>query len=328
MNWQGKRVLVTGAGGFVGSHLAERLVERGADVRALVHYNALGTRGWLDTSSIESRLEVVAGDIRDEGSVREAVSGREIVFHLAALISIPYSYRAPRSYVDTNVAGTLNVLQAAKDAGECELVVHTSTSEVYGTAQYVPMDEKHPLQAQSPYSASKIAADKLAEAFHLSFDLPVVTIRPFNTFGPRQSARAVIPTIISQCLTGKPVHLGNLFPTRDFNFVENIIDGFQLAAENEAAVGRTIHLGSGREISIGDLVELIADQTGSKITSRTEDARLRPNGSEVERLVADATLARELLGFTPRVSLEEGLETTIGWIRENPHRFRVGEYVV
>lgn len=327
MNWQGKQVLVTGAGGFIGSHLAEQLVREGARVRALVHYNALGTWGWLDHSPLRDQMEVVAGDIADAESVRQAAKGSETLFHLAALIAIPYSYRAPFSYVRTNVEGTLNVLQAARDLGGVR-VVHTSTSEVYGTARQVPIPETHPLQGQSPYSASKIGADKMTESFHLSFNVPVVTVRPFNTYGPRQSARAVIPTIIMQGLAGQRVRLGSLHPTRDLNFVSNTVEGFLLAGSSPAAVGRTINLGSGREISIGDLAQLIGKLLGSPITVESEAARLRPEGSEVERLVADARLANELLGWTPRVSLEDGLRETIAWLRQHQERYRPGVYVV
>jgi dTDP-glucose 4,6-dehydratase len=327
LNWNSKRVLVTGAGGFIGSHLTERLVELGAEVRAFVHYNALGSWGWLDQSPVRDVIQVVAGDVTDRDSVRHAMQEREIVFHLAALIAIPYSYLAPASYVRTNVEGTLNVLQAARDAG-VECVVHTSTSEVYGTAQRVPIDEAHPLQGQSPYSASKIGADKMAEAFHRSFGLPVVTVRPFNTFGPRQSARAVIPTIITQLLAGPSVRLGNTSPTRDLNFVANTVDGFVLAASMPAAIGRTISLGSGREISIGDLAQLIARLMDKPMRIEGEDARVRPEGSEVERLLADNRLARELLGWEPHVNLEEGLQRTIAWIQQHPERYRPGAYVI
>ncbi len=321
------KVLVTGAGGFIGSHLAEKLVELGADVRALVHYNALGAAGWLDTSPRRNDMQVVAGDITDRDSVRQAVRDREVVFHLAALIAIPYSYQAPESYVRTNVLGTLNVLQAALEAG-ARRVVHTSTSEVYGTARYVPIDEQHPLQGQSPYSASKIGADQLAESFHRAFGLPVVTVRPFNTFGPRQSARAVVPTIITQCLAGKTVRLGSLTPTRDLNFVANTADGFVAAAAAPAAVGRTINLGTGREISVGDLARMIAQLVGREIEIVAESQRVRPDRSEVERLLANATLARDLLGWAPAVSLEEGLRRTIAWIGQNMERYRPGVYVV
>lgn len=327
MSWEGKSVLVTGAGGFIGSHLAERMVQEGARVRALVHYNALGGRGWLDGSPFADQMEVLAGDITDRDSVRRAMEDQEIVFHLAALIAIPYSYRAPESYVRTNINGTLNVLQSARNLGT-SCVVHTSTSEVYGSAQYVPIDEQHPLQGQSPYSASKIGADKMAEAFYRSFDVPVVTVRPFNTFGPRQSGRAVIPTIISQCLQQGEVHLGNLTATRDMNFVANTVDGFVRAAQTPAAIGQTVNLGSGREISIGDLAALIAQLTGIDFDVESESDRLRPEKSEVNRLLADHTLATGLLGWTPRVSLEEGLEKTISWIRENLDRYRPHEYTV
>lgn len=322
---KGKSVLVTGGGGFIGSHLCERLVELGADVRAMVHYNALGTWGWLDTSPRRDDIEVLAGDIADRDSVRHASEGREIIFHLAALIAIPYSYHAPLSYVRTNIEGTLNVLQTARELA-VERVVHTSTSEVYGTAQTVPIDENHPLQGQSPYAASKIGADKIAESFHLSFGVPVITVRPFNTFGPRQSARAVIPTIITQCLTGESVRLGNLHPTRDLNYVGNTVDGFIKAAETTAAIGQTINLGSGREISIGDLAHLIANLTGRAIAIESDAQRLRPEDSEVDRLLADAARARELLGWEPEISLEDGLQKTIEWIQVNMDRYRPGVY--
>lgn len=326
-NWADKKVLVTGAGGFIGSHLAERLVETGASVRALVHYNSLGSWGWLDESPVRNDIEVVAGDVCDRDSVCQAMRDTEIVFHLAALIGIPYSYHAPVSYVRTNIEGTLNVLQSARELG-VERVIHTSTSEAYGTARYVPIDEDHPLQGQSPYSATKIGADKLAEAFHLSFGLPLVTVRPFNTFGPRQSARAVIPTIITQCLTGNGVRLGNLHPTRDLNYVSNTVDGFLLAAANPEAIGRTINLGSGREISIGDLAKLIIRLIGRPIDIDSEERRVRPDKGEVERLLADNTLARTLLGWKPAISLEEGLERTIEWIRQHRERYRSDVYVL
>jgi len=327
VNWKGKKVLVTGAGGFIGSHLTERLVERGASVRALVHYNALGSWGWLNESPVRGDIEVVSGDVCDQDSVRQAMQDAEIVLHLAALIGIPYSYGAPASYVRTNIEGTLNVLQAARTLG-VERVIHTSTSEVYGTARYVPIDEKHPLQGQSPYSATKIGADKLAEAFHLSFGVPVVTVRPFNTFGPRQSARAVIPTIISQCLTGNVVRLGNLAPTRDLNYVTNTVDGFILAASKLEAIGQTINLGSGREISIGELAKLIIHLVGKPISIESDKKRVRPGKSEVDRLLADNTLARTVLGWEPAISLEEGLELTIEWMRQHQGRYRPDVYAI
>jgi NAD dependent epimerase/dehydratase len=327
-SWQGKKILVTGAGGFIGSHLAERLVELGANVRALVHYNALGRWGWLDHSPLAGEMEVVAGDISDRDSVRNAVQGREIVFHLAALIGIPYSYHAPDSYVRTNIMGTLNILQAAREC-KVERLLHTSTSEAYGTARAVPINESHPLQGQSPYSASKIGADKMAESFNLSFGLPVVTVRPFNTFGPRQSARAVIPTIITQLTVGPKVRLGNLRPTRDLNYVANTVDGFLVAAQDTpAAIGKTFNLGTGREISIGDLAKMIAHLMGRPLEIEDEAERMRAAGSEVERLVADPSLARGLLGWEPQVSLEEGLERTITWIQEHLDFYRPGVYAL
>jgi len=327
MNWLGKKVLVTGAGGFIGSHLAERLVDLGADVRALVHYNSLGRQGWLDHSAVSARMNVLAGEITDRDLLREAMAEREVVFHLAALIGIPYSYHAPESYVRTNVLGTLNVLQCAREFG-VERLIHTSTSEVYGTARQVPISEEHPLQGQSPYSASKIAADKMAEAFHLSFGLPVVTVRPFNTYGPRQSTRAVIPTIITQCLKGDSVRLGNLRPTRDLNYVADTVEGFIAAAMASKAVGGTFNIGSGREISVGDLAELIGTLTGRSVKLVNETERERPEGSEVDRLLAANDRARDLLGWEPKVSLEEGLRQTIEWFRSNMAQYRSGTYAL
>jgi len=327
VDWSNKTVLVTGAGGFIGSHLAERLVLAGAQVRGLVHYNALGSWGWLDESPYRDQIRVIGGDISDRDSIRHAAHGVDIVFHLAALIAIPYSYQNPASYVRTNIEGTLNVLQVAREL-ELERVVHTSTSEVYGTAQYVPIDENHPLQGQSPYSASKIGADKLAEAFYLSFNVPVVTVRPFNTFGPRQSARAIIPTIITQCLTNDVISLGSLTPTRDMNYVTNTVEGFLLAAARSEVIGQTINLGSGREISVGELAGLIAKLVGREVTIQTDAQRIRPKGSEVERLLADNSQAERLLGWRPTVSLEEGLMKTIEWIQKNLGRFRPDAYNV
>jgi NAD dependent epimerase/dehydratase len=319
-------VAVTGAGGFIGSHLAERLVELGANVRAMVHYNALGKRGWLDASDKASEMEIIAGDLADAGSVTHVTQGCEIVFHLGALIAIPYSYVAPISYARTNIEGTLNVLNAARASGA--KVIHTSTSEVYGTAITVPISEDHPLQGQSPYSATKIGADKLAEAYHASFDLPVVTVRPFNTYGPRQSARAVIPTIISQIQAGRKVKLGSLTPTRDLNFVSNTVDGFVAAAQRDAVLGETVNLGTGREISIGDLALLIAERMGREIEIESEEQRLRPGKSEVFRLLADTEKAKRLMGYEAAVSLEDGLDQTIAWVAENMNAFRVNEYTI
>jgi NAD dependent epimerase/dehydratase len=327
MNWKGKNVLVTGAGGFIGSHLTERLVELGANVRGLVHYNALASCGWLDRSPLRKQIEIFAGDICDRDSVRHATKGRDVIFHLAALIAIPYSYEAPGSYTRTNIEGTLNVLRGALEHGAVK-VIHTSTSEVYGTARREPIDEDHPLQGQSPYSASKIGADKIAESFHLSFELPLVTVRPFNTFGPRQSARAVIPTIITQCLTKKVIQLGSLHPTRDLNYVGNTVDGFVGAAEADAALGKTINLGSNRKISIGELAKLIATLANRPIAIEEDQKRVRPSKSEVGCLLADNTLARTVLGWTPKVSLEEGLKITIEWMQGNLDRYQPDEYSV
>lgn len=332
MDLSGKRVLVTGADGFIGSHLAEALVTAGADVRAFVYYNSFGSWGWLDTVPAATRdsLDVFAGDVRDPNGVRTALKGCDAVLHLAALIGIPYSYHSPDSYVDTNVKGTLNVLQAARDLGTQRVVV-TSTSEVYGTAQRVPIDESHPLQGQSPYSATKIAADKMAEAFHRSFGLPVVTVRPFNTYGPRQSARAFIPTVITQLLDGADeVRLGSLHPTRDLTFVADTVAGFIALASCDAAVGREVNLGTGVEHAVGDvaaaLVDLIAP--GTPIVADCE--RVRPEASEVERLLADASLARELAGWEARVPLAEGLARTVEWFRDPANRagYKSGRYNV
>lgn len=327
MNWSGRRVLVTGAGGFIGSHLADRLVELGARVRALVHYHAAGSWGWLEGSPQREEMDIIAGDVRDRDSVQAAVEDVETIFHLAALIAIPYSYHAPASYIHTNVEGTLNVLQAAR-AASTGRVIHTSTSEVYGSARQVPIDESHPLQAQSPYAASKIGADKMAEAFAHSYALPVVIVRPFNTYGPRQSARAVVPTIITQCLAGGPVRLGNVHPTRDLNYVSDVVEGFVRAAEMPDAIGRAINLGSGREVSIEALVEMVGKVLGGAPVIEHDAQRERPAPSEVERLLADASLARRMLGWGPAVPLEEGLRRTVDWVRDHFHGYRPGVYVV
>ena len=329
MNWNGKQVLVTGGGGFIGSHLTEKLVQSGAKVRAMVRYNGPGRRGWLDKSPHVDSIDIVSGDITDPGFVRHSMENCDCVFHLAALIAIPYSYVAPTSYVQTNVCGTLNVLEAGRLLNTPK-IIHTSTSEVYGTAQTVPISESHPLQGQSPYSASKIGADKIVESFYCSFDSPVVTVRPFNTFGPRQSARAVLPTIIAQCLKGDIVKLGALTPTRDLNYVENTAGGFIRAAEVEQAVGATVNLGTGKEISIGDLAHLIADIMGKKITIECENERLRPEKSEVNRLLADNTLAKELLNWEPEISFREGLQRTIDWFSkpDNLANYRADVYNV
>lgn len=330
------QVLVTGADGFIGSHLVEGLVTRGHKVKALTMYNSFGTWGWLDSvpKEVLDQVEVVPGDIRDSIFVRHAMKGCSDVMHLAALIAIPYSYVAPEAYLDTNVKGTLNILQAAREAS-VEKVIHTSTSEVYGTARFVPITEDHPLQGQSPYSASKIAADQLAYSFYSSFELPVITIRPFNTYGPRQSARAVIPTIISQIASGaSAIHLGSTSPTRDFNFVADTVNGFISALSSEKAFGETINLGSGFEISVGDTVELIAQLMNAEVTVTTDEARLRPIGSEVERLCADNQKAAQLLNWSPATSgidgLKSGLMETIQWFQkpENLSLYKTNLYNV
>ncbi len=325
MDLANTKVLVTGAGGFIGSHLAEKLTELGASVKALVHYNSAGSQGWLDCSEYLNDIEVIAGDIRDQDNLGRAVKGVDIIFHLAALIAIPYSYYAPMAYVRTNVEGTLNVLQTAMNMGVSK-VIHTSTSEVYGSALYVPIDEKHPLQGQSPYSASKIGADKIAEAVNCSFELPIVTIRPFNTFGPRQSARAVIPTIIGQALEQDKICLGNLDPTRDLTFVTDTVMGFIKGALSDNAVGKTINLGTGKEISIGKLAETILEVIGRDIPIVTEKKRLRPENSEVDRLCSNNAMAGEILGWTPEHSLKEGIAETVKWIKNNLHHYRTNEY--
>ena len=325
--WPGRRVLVTGAGGFIGSHLCERLVELGASVRAFVEYNSLGSWGWLDESARRNELDVVLGDVRDADSIAAATAEIDTVFHLAALIAIPFSYEAPLAYLQTNAVGTANVLRAAQRAA-CRLVVHTSTSEVYGTAQYVPIDESHPLQAQSPYAASKIAADKLAESFHLSFGVPVATLRPFNTYGPRQSARAVIPTILTQLLANDAVGLGNLTPTRDFTFVADTAEAFVRIADAPDAVGRVLNVGTGIEVSIEELLTRAETIVGKRAPVEREPERIRPQGSEVERLCADAGAARAVLGWEPRVTLDDGIALTAEWISSNLDRYRIGAYTV
>lgn len=316
------KILVTGADGFIGSHLVEALVRQGAEVRAFVYYNSFNSWGWLDASPREIReaIDVFAGDIRDPHGVRTAMQGCDTVLHLAALIAIPYSYHSPDTYVDTNIKGTLNVLQAARDLG-VKKVVHTSTSEVYGTARFVPITEAHPLQGQSPYSATKIAADQLAFSFYASFGVPVVVARPFNTYGPRQSARAVIPTIISQIASGmRQIRLGAVTPTRDFNFVADTVAAFIATLESNAGVGEVINFGSNFEVSIGDTARLIAEVMSADIEIVTDEDRLRPTNSEVERLWADNTKAHELLGWSPayagRDGLRRGLAETVEWFRE------------
>ncbi|MCE2927386.1 MAG: NAD-dependent 4,6-dehydratase LegB [Rickettsiales bacterium] len=315
-------ILITGAEGFIGSHLAETLVRQGRRVRAMALYNSFGRYGWLDTISpqVRSQIELVMGDVRDPFSVREAMKGCDAVMHLAALIAIPYSYSAPASYVETNVMGTLNVMQAARELG-LQKVVHTSTSEVYGTAQIVPIPETHPLVGQSPYSASKIGADQIAYSYFASFGVPVATVRPFNTYGPRQSLRAVIPTIILQALQDKgELALGSLSPTRDFNYVDDTVSGMISILDHPASVGEVINIGSGGEISIGETVKLIEKLTGKTLAVKTEAERLRPENSEVERLCCDYSKAKKLLGWQPRVSLEDGLKRSINWFADPANR--------
>lgn len=324
MDLSGKKVVVTGADGFIGSHLAEALVAHGADVTAFCYYNSFNSLGWLDTipAGARERMRVFVGDVRDPNGVRESLKGADAVFHLAALIGIPFSYHSPDSYVDTNVKGTLNVLQAARDL-DLERVVVTSTSEVYGTALYVPIDEKHPRQGQSPYSATKIGADAMADAYHRSFDLPVVTVRPFNTYGPRQSARAIIPTIITQLLAGVgELKLGSVTPTRDLNYVADTVAGFIALAECDSAIGRDVNVGSGSEISVGDLAAKLIGITGSEAHIVTDEVRLRPGKSEVERLLASNALACELTGWKPEVPLDEGLRRTVEWFGDEGNRSR------
>jgi NAD dependent epimerase/dehydratase len=334
MKLQGKRVLVTGADGFIGSHLTEYLVHLGVNVRAFVCYNSFNSWGWLDEvdEEIKRSIDVFAGDIRDPHGVRTAMRHCDVVLHLAALIAIPYSYHSPDAYVDTNVKGTLNVVQAAREL-EIQRVIHTSTSEVYGTARFVPITEEHPLQGQSPYSASKIGADQIALSFHLSFGTPVSVIRPFNTYGPRQSARAVIPTIITQIAAGERcVRLGAVRPTRDFNYVRDTVRGFVAMAECDDVVGQVVNFGSNYEISIGETARMIAELMGAEVEFVTDEQRLRPPGSEVERLWADNSRARDIVGWTPEYAgidgLRRGLAETIAWFRDqrNLLRYKTGLY--
>lgn len=330
MNLKGKKVLVTGAEGFIGSHLTERLVELGADVTALVQYNSFNNWGWIDTFDKEvlNSIKVETGDIRELDGMNRIIKGQEVVFHLAALIAIPYSYLSPMAYVRTNVEGTVNVLEACRNH-DVQKIIHTSTSETYGTALYVPIDEKHPMQGQSPYSASKIGADKMAESFYRSFNMPIATIRPFNTYGPRQSARAVIPTIISQILSGKnEIKLGSLSPTRDFNYVKDTAEAFVKIAESDRTIGEVINAGSNYEITVGDTVKKIIDIIGKDVKIICDEERLRPEKSEVNRLWADNTKIKELTDWTPNYSIDRGLEETIKWIKENMKYYKPDIYNV
>ena len=327
----GSRVFLTGSDGFIGSHVTEALVRLGCEVRALTYYNSWNQIGWLaDTeSSVRKAIEFFPGDIRDSERMREGVKGCEYVIHLASLIAIPYSYVAPRAYIDTNVSGTLNILNACRDSDCLVRLVHTSTSEVYGSAQQVPIPESHPLVGQSPYSASKIGADKIAESFHLSFDLPVVIARPFNTFGSRQTARAVIPTIASQ-LAGKvpTLHLGSLEPTRDFNFVADTAEGILRLADCKEAEGEVVNIGTGEEWSIGQVVEMLGALAGYQPEIKTETARIRPEKSEVNRLCADNTKLQSLTGWRPDTPFETGLEATFNWISQNLKYFQPDDYAI
>jgi len=325
----GRRVLVTGAGGFIGGHLTGYLVRNGASVRGMTRYNSRGDRGTLDwlEPQIAAEVDPFAGDIRDIESVKKAMDGVEVVLHLAAQIAIPYSYVNPRDFFETNVLGTMNIAQSALDLG-IDRVVHTSTSEVYGTARIVPITEDHPIEPQSPYAASKVGSDKLMDSFYRSYDLPMVILRPFNTYGPHQSARAVVPTIISQALAGDTLKLGATDPRRDLTFVEDTARGYEAAATADAAVGQTIQLGTGHDVSIGEVVDMVADVLGKELTVETDQARIRPEKSEVMRLISDPAKAAELTGWRPEVELREGLERTIAWIEQNQSRYRVGDYAI
>lgn len=332
MDLKKQKILVTGADGFIGSHLVDGLLGKGCQVRAFVFYNSFNSWGWLDTFPQKKldKIDVFSGDIRDPNGVRNAMQGMDMVFHLAALIAIPFSYHSPDSYVDTNIKGTLNVLQAARDSG-CRRVLITSTSEVYGTAQYVPIDEKHPFQGQSPYSATKIGADRLGESFYRSFNTPVTIVRPFNTYGPRQSARAVIPTIITQLLKGaKKIRLGSVHPTRDFNYVKDTVTGYMAIAETQAAIGEEINIASQQEISIGMVAREIIDQINPTARIVSEEIRVRPEKSEVERLLGSNEKIRKLTGWQPEYSLKRGIRETIEWFRdeENLRRYKWNIYNV
>jgi dTDP-glucose 4,6-dehydratase len=322
------KVLVTGADGFIGSHLVEELVKSGEEVRAFIFYNSFNSWGWIDSlpDDIKNKIEIFAGDIRDPNGVRESMKGIDSVFHLAALIAIPFSYHSPDSYLETNIKGTLNVLQAARLLNTKRVFI-TSTSEVYGTAQYVPIDEKHPYQGQSPYSATKIGADRMAESFYRSFSLPVTIVRPFNTYGPRQSARAVIPTIITQLLSGKEeIHLGSLTPTRDFNFVKDTVNGFIEISKSEKTIGEEINIASQQEISIGDLAKEIISQINPKAKIICEDERMRPEKSEVNRLLGSNQKIKNLTSWSPQFTLSQGIKETISWFRKNLNSYKPSIY--
>ena len=332
MELKNKKILVTGSDGFIGSHLVEWLLDKGCQVRAFVYYNSFNSWGWLDSLPKEklNQIDVFAGDIRDPNGVRKAMHGMDMVFHLAALIAIPFSYHSPDSYVDTNIKGTLNILQAVRDVG-CERVLITSTSEVYGTAKYVPIDEDHPFQGQSPYSATKIGADRLAESFYRSFNTPVTVVRPFNTYGPRQSARAVIPTVITQLLSGaEEIKLGSLHPTRDFNYVKDTVAGFIAIAESLNTIGEEINIASQQEISVGELAQIMIDEINPSARIISDDIRFRPEKSEVDRLLGSNEKIRRLTGWQPATSLKQGICETIAWFKdaENLRRYKWNCYNV
>lgn len=328
MNINKKKVLITGSEGFIGSHLTEKLVKLGANVTCFVKYNFISSYGFLEELSptIRSKIKIIMGDLIDYDAVLKACSGKDVVFHLGALISIPYSYDRPLENLYTNVIGTFNVMNACK-IEKVKKVIHTSTSEVYGSAQYIPIDEKHPLVAQSPYSASKISADKIAESFYLSYDLPVATIRPFNTYGPRQSARAVIPTIITQALSSNIISLGSIQPERDFTFVEDTVEGFVKISESDKSIGEVINIGNGVSISIGDLAQKIIKIVNPKAKIVLENKRKRPQKSEVNVLLADVSKAKKIIGWNPKYSLDNGLKKTIIWIKQNKENYKIGEYI-
>ncbi len=324
-----KKVFVTGADGFIGSHLIEELVISGANVRALVYYNSWNKNGWLQDVSKEilDHVEIFVGDVRDAERIRQGVHGVDYVFHLSSLIAIPYSYDAPRSYIDTNVIGAFNVLHACRESDTLTRLVHVSTSEVYGTAQQIPISEEHPLVGQSPYSASKIAADKIAESYYMSFGLPVVTARPFNTYGPRQTARAVIPTIASQLIAGCNIlKLGSLHPKRDFNFVQDTVNGMLALSVCKKAEGQVVNIGSGEEWSIAQTVDMLSEIVGRRVEITTDDVRIRPKRSEVDRLLADVSKLKELTGWKSNTSFNQGLIKTVDWIKKNIHNFDIGRY--
>ena len=322
-NWKNKKVIITGSEGFIGSHLTEKLVSLGCKVTAFVLYNSFNSCGWIDTfkKEIRENVKIFFGDIRDEAIVRKALKDQEIVFHLAALIAIPYSYYAPRSFIETNVLGTLNIVQSSREF-ELMKVIHTSTSEVYGTAKYTPIDESHPLQGHSPYSASKIGADKVVESFYKSFNVPVAVIRPFNTYGPRQSARAVIPTIISQALTKNEINLGNVSTIRDMNYIKDTVQGFIGIAQSDKSVGEVINIGSGRGLTIREIVNTIIKLLNKNIKINLDEKRVRPEKSEVGVLICDYRKAKKLISWTPKFTLEEGLTETIRWIKNNLKYFK------